>query len=366
MILKGRSRADGGKLATYLLSSKNEQVRVLDIRGTVTDDQTAEGLRQSLKDFDELGKMTKGKTTLFHLAINPDDRDRMTPEDWQHSIAKTEKALGLEGQPRAVVSHTKDGKEHYHVVWSRVNVETRKCVQMSFSNLKLCSTAREIEIDLGLKQTPQRARGAHRLKQHVKDIQQQQDSRSRDPRAERNQIVQGAWELSGNGEEFKAQVESAGYQLAIGRRGVLLMDSNNEPHSIARCVGIKEKDVREKLGDLEGLPTVEELREQKTRTTDTEETKAPEPIQRQARDLTASEVQELLTASSENATPEATARRATTLAPEQIEAALKRYERMPWQSEEEWRAEAVETATRIASDNQDAQPERQRDRGRSY
>lgn len=282
MILKGRTRADGGKLANYLLSAKNEQVLILDIRGTVIDDRTADGLKQSLGDMDELGKMTRAKSSLFHLAINPSEFDRLTREDWKYSVDKAEKALGLTGQPRAVVSHIYQGKEHLHVVWSRVDVENRKCVEMSFSNLKLCSAAREIEIELGLKQTPQRARGAHRLKQHVRDIQQHQDERAAQPRRERNAAIENAWRQSGNGREFKEHIERAGYRLAVGRRGILVMDANNEPHSISRCVkGIKAGDVKAKLADLRDLPTVEDLRKDA----------APEPQRQRARHMTSRQFQ---------------------------------------------------------------------------
>lgn len=74
MILKGRCRADVGDPAIYLLSPKNEQVRVLDISGTVIDDRNARGLKEALCEMDELGKMTKATSSLFHLAINPNDK----------------------------------------------------------------------------------------------------------------------------------------------------------------------------------------------------------------------------------------------------------------------------------------------------
>ena len=270
MILKGRARADGGKLAAYLLSTKNEEVRVLDLRGTIAEERSTQGLHQSLNEMNELGKMTRAKSSLFHLAINPSDRDRMTAQGWQTTIEKAEKALGLQGQPRAVVSHRYEGKEHLHVVWSRVDVEQRKCVELPFSHLKLCQAAREIEIDLGLQQTPQRARGAHRLKQHVKDIQSQQEARSQTPREQLNAAVSKAWHEAGSDVEFKAQIEAAGYQLARGRRGVVVMDSTLETYSIARCVeGVKVKDVRARLDGLQGLPTVEELRAARERDTQT-------------------------------------------------------------------------------------------------
>ena len=271
MILKGRARADGGKLATYLLSEKNEEVRVLDLRGTIADARSAKGLHEALHEMNELGKMTRAKSSLFHLAINPSDRDRMTAQGWQTAIEKAEKALGLEGQPRAVVSHLYEGKEHLHVVWSRVDVEQRKCVELPFSHRKLCQAAREIEIDLGLQQTPERARGAHRLKQHVKDIQAQQDARSGTPREQLNAAVVKAWNEAGSAPEFKAQIEAAGYGLAHGTRGVVVIDSEITTYSIPRCVqGIRLKHVYERLGELlPDLPKVEDLRAARERETQT-------------------------------------------------------------------------------------------------
>ena len=311
MILKGRARADGGKLAAYLLSTKNEEVRVLDLRGTIAEERSAQGLHQSLNEMNELGKMTRAKSSLFHLAINPSDRDRMTAQGWQTTIEKAEKALGLQGQPRAVVSHRYEGKEHLHVVWSRVDAEQRKCVELPFSHLKLCQAAREIEIDLGLQQTPERARGAHRLRQHVKDIQNQQDARSATPREELNAAVSKAWNEAGSDVEFKAQIEAAGYQLARGRRGVVVMDQALETYSIARCVeGVKVKDVRARLDGLQGLPSVEELRaarERDTQTRGSQEQSAASELTgaRRARNMTGAMLERELTADNDNAKAEA-------------------------------------------------------------
>lgn len=297
MILKGRPRAGGNQLANYLLSPKNEQVRVLDVRGTLADERNATGLKQSLREMDELGKMTRAQSSLFHLAINPSDRDRLSADDWQYSVAKAERALGLEGQPRAVVSHIYEGKEHLHVVWSRVDVEQRKCAELSFSHLKLCQAAREIEIELGLQQTPERARGPRKLKQHVQEIERHQDERTGQSREQRNALIQAAWDNSQTGQEFQAQIEAIGLRLALGRRGVLVLDGDNEPHSISRCVkGIRAKDVRAKLADVGDLPSVEELRG----------LKATGPIRQRARHLTREELNQLVSNDNapQNITPE--------------------------------------------------------------
>lgn len=262
MILKGRPRTHGQQLANYLLSPKNDQVRVLDVRGTIAEERSATGLKQSLKEMDELGKMTHAQSPLFHLALNPNGADQLTPDDWKYSVAKAETALGLEGLPRAVVSHVYQGKEHLHVVWSRVNVEDRKCAELSFSNRKLCQAAREIEMELGLTPTIERKRGPEREKQRVLEAQKQQDERATQPRFERDAAIASAWHQAADAADFKQQIEAAGYHLAVGKRGVLVMDASGEAHSISRSVkGIKARDVKEKLADIGDLPTVETLRQ---------------------------------------------------------------------------------------------------------
>ena len=267
MIFKVVSRADGGSLARYLLSEKNEQVRVVDLRGTVPNDLSPRGLVAALKDFDELGKITKGQKTIVHLAINPNDNDRMRKDDWEYAIDKAEAALGLSGQPRAVVSHVIKGKEHMHVAWSRVDVDRAVCVQMSHSKLKVVQAAREVELELGLQRTPTRARGENQLRRELKsreqEVQKFQQERAGQTRDQLKADVAAAWHQSKNGAEFQQRLQAVGYRLAQGNRGPLVLDRNNEAYSPARLVeGLKVKDIKAKCADISGdLPTLERARD---------------------------------------------------------------------------------------------------------
>jgi hypothetical protein len=350
MIFKGSSRADGDKLADYLLLPKNEEVRLLGIRGLITDERTAEGLKSALSDMDELGKMTRAKYSLFHLAINPNDQDNLTQDDWKRTVAKAEKALGLEGQPRVVVSHLYKGKEHLHVVWSRVDVEQRKCIEMNFSKRKLVTAAREIELELGLRQTPERKHDGPQTKQKAKDIEKHQDERAPQIRAECKEVIAKVWPQSKNGQEFKDRIEKAGYLLAIGDRGVLVMDANYEKYSISRYVkGIKAKDVKEKLGDLRGLATVEEVRAafEKTKTQETARTETTQT--------------EGIKPSAQSADP--TRRHGGNWTKEQHERGLassnydpqgirQDYQKMPWETAEQAADRAARAARDVANDNE--------------
>ena len=72
-------------------------------------------------------KATKCRKYLFSLSINPDlAKYDLSRDQYLDFIARTERSFGLSGQPRAVVFHVKNGREHAHVVWSRIDVNAGK------------------------------------------------------------------------------------------------------------------------------------------------------------------------------------------------------------------------------------------------
>ena len=60
------------------------------------------------------------------------------------AIDHIEDRLGLGGQPCAVVFHVKDGREHCHVVWSRIDLDRLKAIPLSHDRLKLRTCAQEL------------------------------------------------------------------------------------------------------------------------------------------------------------------------------------------------------------------------------
>jgi hypothetical protein len=120
MIPKGNQRGGGQNLATHLMNSyTNERVEIADVRGTVAQD-----LHGAFREWFAESKATKCTEYLYSLSINPDNRQGdLTRDQYMDFIARTEKKLGLAAQPRAVVFHVKKGREHCHVVWSRIDLE---------------------------------------------------------------------------------------------------------------------------------------------------------------------------------------------------------------------------------------------------
>src|ERR1039457_6594821 len=151
MILKGNQRAGGQQLAAHLMNSfDNERVEVAEVRGAVAQD-----LSGAFAEWAAEARATRCRKNLYSLSLNPDQaQGHLTREQYLELLERTERSLKLVGQPRAVVFHEKrdkDGvlREHCHAVWSRIDTDRMKAVQISHDRLKLRTVAQEFARDHG-------------------------------------------------------------------------------------------------------------------------------------------------------------------------------------------------------------------------
>jgi len=90
----------------------------------------------------------------------------------------------------------------------------------------------------------------------------QQAKRTKHNPKEVKAIFQKCWAQSDDLKSFAIALKRQGYFLAQGdRRGFVAVDQYLEIHSIARRIGIKNKEVNAKLGDSSDLLSVEETQE---------------------------------------------------------------------------------------------------------
>ncbi len=68
----------------------------------------------------------------------------------------------------------------------------------------------------------------------------------RDIKAELTELRQ----QSENGQDFKAALESHGYELVTGRRGLLILDPAGKEHSLAKRCGMPMKEVLAFMHDV--------------------------------------------------------------------------------------------------------------------
>lgn len=269
MILKGNQRGGGQQMAAHLMNSfDNERVEIADLRGAVADD-----LSGAFAEWAAEARGTKCEKFLYSLSLNPDQaQGHLTREQYLELLQRTERSLQLVGQPRAVVFHEKrdkDGvlREHCHAVWSRIDTEKMKAVQIAHDRLKLRTVAREfardhgLELPDGLKKDGRRDRFNDRSKQENLGERQQKE-RTGIFKEQRMADIATCWKETGNGAAFVQALEAKGYYLARGdQRAFVVVDLHSEVHSLSRQLsGIaKSKELKDRLAGypLEKLPDVE-------------------------------------------------------------------------------------------------------------
>lgn len=260
MIPFASQRGGGEDLATHLLNEYDNEVAALDqLRGAVASD-----LHGAFKEWEVLARtLTRCEKYLYSLSINPDPRQGpLTHEQYMDYIGRTEEALGLTGQPRAVVFHTKYGREHCHVVWSRIDAQEKKAVHLAFDHEKLMRVTRSFARDHGLKLPPgyEKSRGTGQETLYERE-QQRQTGLSK---ADHIRHVTQAWQHSDDARSFVQALSEKGYILATGKRPYILVDIYGGMNALPKLIDDKEvrtADIRKFLErdfPPESLPSVEE------------------------------------------------------------------------------------------------------------
>ena len=261
MIPKGNQLAGGQQLATHLLNAyDNDNVEVAEVRGAIAQD-----LHGAFAEWYVEAKATKCRRYLYSLSVNPDHtQGPYTREHYYDFIRRAEASLGLGDQPRAVVFHIKHGREHCHIVWSRIDTEKGKAVHISHDHQKLRSVAQEyardhnITLPPGMSKDRGKARFAFRAAAENLAEKQQQE-RSGISKQERRDQITNAWQSSTDARTFVRALESSGFLLARGdKRAYVVVDYYGEIHSLSRQLqGVKAKELKARLAsyDLDKLPT---------------------------------------------------------------------------------------------------------------
>lgn len=264
MIIKGKSRAGPSQLARHLgRTDTNERVAVLQLDSAGTP-------AEAFRDWQTYTLATNGKLGLYHANIDPDAKYRMTPDQWTRAVDILEEELGLQGQPRAVVMHEKNGREHIHVVWARADMDTMTLRSDSQNYQAHERASLRMEQEFGHEHVPGKHAKRDRDAQpempsaEVSHDEWQQAERSGMDHRERKAQVTALHEASDTGPAFKAALEDAGYVLARGdRRDFVILDEDAKVHSLGRQLpGVKAAELRAFMVEIdpEALPSVKEAR----------------------------------------------------------------------------------------------------------
>ena|GEM_PF-660792 len=283
MIVKGASRSGPQQLAVYLMRVERydtgEPAELLQLDsiwsiGVEADDRerTAAQLVEAFRDWQSAVELTKqGRDGLYHLEISPapEYAGKMTREEWLRSADLAGEELGLDGQNRAVVLHGgKDGRLHLHVVWQRTDVEKMKVISDAYNYVGHERASHRMELEFGHDFVPGKHAKRDRKKQpefpreklsQDEDQYQKRTGLQKEGRVTEIMALRAAAE---NGPAFKAALEDAGYVLAKGDRGYVVVDSKGGQSVLTRNVGLKKKELEAFMAGVElaKLPTVQEAK----------------------------------------------------------------------------------------------------------
>ena len=246
MILKASKRGSAARLGTHLLKTEeNEHVEIHEISGFVADD-----LAGAMLEAHALAQGTKCPKFLFSVSLNPPADVSARVEVFEKACADIEERLGLQGQPRAIVFHEKEGRRHAHAVWSRIDPATMTAKPLPFFKSKLRDVAKQLYLENGWKMPEGFRDSKLRDPRNFTLAEWQQAKRTGLDAKHIKETIQECWAMSDNGPAFAKALEERGLFLAQGdRRGHVAVSVEGEVFAIARMVDRKAKDVRERLGD---------------------------------------------------------------------------------------------------------------------
>lgn len=259
MIAKGNTHASGAKLGRYMVTGKDgERAELFELRGFAESD-----IVDAFRSVHVMARATQCEQPFFHCQVRNPEGESLTREQWKAVAQRIEQELGLSDQPRAIAFHVKDGHEHMHLAWSRIDADSMKAIPLPFYKLRLKEAARELEIELGLTRV-RNERDASEPKAPKRSERDQSTRLGIDVDQVRTQI-RSAWEQSDSGKSFVAALAEQGMTIAHGdRRDYVVVDQEGGVHALGkRLLGVSAAETRARLADLHPglLPGIDEARE---------------------------------------------------------------------------------------------------------
>jgi hypothetical protein len=277
MIISGGSRANWRYFARHLTNAKdNDRVEVIELRGLAAD-----SVFEAFREMDEIARWTRCGNFFYHGDINPREGDSMTREQAVIAADRLQKNLGLEGQPRIMVEHVKEGRQHWHIAVLRIDMDTLTAISDSHNYKIHAQTSRELEREFGHAPVRDILIGEdQRPERRPKNWEKLRGGKSGlDPENIKAEVTE-LWHEADSGKAFAAALADAGYVLCRGdKRDFCVIDPAGHEHSLARRIeGMKAAELRAFMADIDrdALPTVAEGRERQRKEPETRKERVEE------------------------------------------------------------------------------------------
>ena len=255
MILKGSQRGGAKQLAQHLMNDHdNDHITIHAINGFIAND--VEG---ALTEIHAISKATNCKQFMFSLSLSPPEQAVATIEDYENAVEESAERLGLADQPHVILFHEKNGRKHCHAVFSRIDSNEMKAINLPFYKERLNELAKELYLMHGwdLPKGFQDRSLSDPLNYTLEEYQVAKRAK-RDPR-EIKAVLKECWQQSDGKKAFVSTLQDKGFYLCKGdKRGFVALDWQGNIYSLSRWTGEKTKALKSRLGEPEQYLSVEE------------------------------------------------------------------------------------------------------------
>lgn len=143
MIIVASQRGGAAKLAAHLMNNRdNDHVELHEVSGFMADT-----LPDALQEIHAQSMGTHCNQYLFSVSLNPPDTEKVGTNVFEQAISRIEECMNLQDQPRVIVFHEKEGRRHAHCVWSRIDTQEMKAINLPFYKSKLMEISKEIYLE---------------------------------------------------------------------------------------------------------------------------------------------------------------------------------------------------------------------------
>ena len=257
MIIKGSERGGAKQLALHLMNTQdNDHVELHKVHGCIAQD-----IEGALMEIYAVSRATNCTNPFFSVSLSPPKYATPTVADYEAAVDRIAQHLGLDRQSYILLFHEKAGRRHAHVVFSRIDLETMKAINLHFYKDRLNEIAHELFLAHGWdlpKGFENRALSSptnyglteyHEGKKAGRDVERLK------------KLFLDCWQGSDSRKGFEAALQEHGIYLCQGtRRGFVLLDESGNIYSLSRWLGEKPKALTAKLGSPDDLPTIEQVK----------------------------------------------------------------------------------------------------------
>jgi hypothetical protein len=249
----------------------NERAELKQIRGL-----RADTLHEALQEMQRQARINPRVINfMYHADFNPRRDEHLSQEERDRAFEIFEKERGIPPDAaRIVMEHVKEGRQHWHVIWYRLDDNGRPFSD-SLDATVAHPAAEKISYELGLEKVISpltREPGTPRPPRAPKAWEMYRGDKSGLDTREVTAEVTGLLQLCENdGKAFSQALETRGYILARGDRiiagepALMVIDLAGNSHQLSRRIdGIKAAQVNELMRHIDraSLPTITEAKRQ--------------------------------------------------------------------------------------------------------